>query len=148
VRFEWDEVKNEANGKKHKVSFEVASLVFDDPHLLVFIERVEDGEERWHAIGYVSGSLLFLTAVHTCLEGEVVRIVSARPEPAPKGTCMLKQFSEEELLRRPLSPEQKAEVLALMDVRDEDIDTSDIPEVKELPPGTVPGMFTADTPSG
>ena len=54
---------------------------------------------------------------------------------------MLKQFSEEELLRRPLSPEQKAEVLALMDVRDEDIDTSDIPEVKELPPGTVPGMF-------
>jgi hypothetical protein len=54
---------------------------------------------------------------------------------------MLKQFSEEELLRRPLSPEQKAEILALMGVRDEDIDTSDIPEVKELPRGTVPGLF-------
>jgi uncharacterized DUF497 family protein len=79
VRFEWDEAKNEANRKKHKVSFEVASLVFDDPHLLVFIERVEDGEERWHAIGYVSGSLLFLTVVHTYFEGEVIRIVSARP---------------------------------------------------------------------
>jgi hypothetical protein len=54
---------------------------------------------------------------------------------------MLKQFSEEEVLRRPLSPEQKAEVLALMNVRDEDIDTSDIPETKELPPGTVPRLF-------
>jgi hypothetical protein len=28
-----------------------------------------------------------------------------------------------------------------MDVRDEDIDTTDIPEVKEIPPGTVPGLF-------
>jgi hypothetical protein len=54
---------------------------------------------------------------------------------------MLKQFSEEELFRRPLSPGQKAELLALMDVRDEDIDTTDIPEVKEIPPGTVPGLF-------
>ena len=54
---------------------------------------------------------------------------------------MLKQFSEEELLRRPLSPREKAEVPALMNVRDEDIDTSDIPEVKELPRGTVPGLF-------
>jgi hypothetical protein len=36
VRFEWDEV---------------ASLVFDDPHVLVFIERIEGGAERWHATG-------------------------------------------------------------------------------------------------
>jgi hypothetical protein len=28
-----------------------------------------------------------------------------------------------------------------MDVGGEDIDTSDIPEVKEFPPGTAPGMF-------
>jgi hypothetical protein len=79
VRFEWDDAKNESNRKKHKVSFEVASLVFDDPHVLVFIERVEDGEERWHAIGYVAGSLLFLTVVHTHEEDGLVRIISARP---------------------------------------------------------------------
>jgi len=54
---------------------------------------------------------------------------------------MLKRFSEEDLLGRPLTPEQKAEVLALMNMRDEDIDTSDIPEIKEIPPGTVPGLF-------
>jgi hypothetical protein len=53
----------------------------------------------------------------------------------------LKQFSEEELFRCPLSPGQKAELLALMDVRDEDIDITDIPAVKEIPPGTVPGLL-------
>jgi len=54
---------------------------------------------------------------------------------------MLKQFSEEELLGRPLSEEQKRELLALMDQHDEDIDTSDIPEVREIPPGAVRGRF-------
>jgi hypothetical protein len=54
---------------------------------------------------------------------------------------MLKQFSESELLGRPLSEEQNTELLALMDQRDEDIDTSDIPEVRELPPGAVRGRF-------
>jgi uncharacterized DUF497 family protein len=29
--FEWDEAKNRKNQKKHDVSFETASLVFDDP---------------------------------------------------------------------------------------------------------------------
>jgi uncharacterized protein len=30
-QFDWCEVKSRANLKKHKVSFETASLVFDDP---------------------------------------------------------------------------------------------------------------------
>jgi uncharacterized protein len=30
--FEWDESKNRSNPLKHKVSFETATLVFDDPH--------------------------------------------------------------------------------------------------------------------
>jgi hypothetical protein len=54
---------------------------------------------------------------------------------------MLKQFSEEEVLRRPLSAEQKAQVMELMAVRDEDIDTSDIPEIAEIPPDAVRGLF-------
>ncbi len=54
---------------------------------------------------------------------------------------MLKQFSEHELLGKPLSEDQKKELLALMDKRDDDIDTSDIPEVLELPPNTVRGRF-------
>jgi uncharacterized DUF497 family protein len=45
------------------------------------IERIEDGEARWHAIAYVAGSLLLLTVAHTWAEKgteEVVRIISAR----------------------------------------------------------------------
>jgi uncharacterized protein len=56
-----------------------ASLVFDDPYLRLFIERIVDGEERWHAVGNISGSLLLLTVVHTYVAEEVVRIISARP---------------------------------------------------------------------
>ncbi len=31
MRFQWDEVKNRRNRRKHKISFENAKLVFDDP---------------------------------------------------------------------------------------------------------------------
>lgn len=81
MRFEWDEDKNESNRLKHGISFETAVLVFDDPNRLLFIERIEKGEERWHAIGSVKGSYFFLTVVHTYAEDEgdvLVRIISAR----------------------------------------------------------------------
>jgi uncharacterized DUF497 family protein len=81
VRFEWDEDKNDSNQRKHGISFETAALVFEDPDRLLFIERIEEGEERWHAIGSVRGSYLFITVVHTYAEEEaeaVVRIISAR----------------------------------------------------------------------
>jgi len=52
---------------------------------------------------------------------------------------MLKRFREGEILGKPLSEKQKKELLALRETRDEDIDTSDIPEVLELPAGAVRG---------
>jgi uncharacterized protein len=81
VRFEWDEEKNRINRGKHSVSFEIAVRIFEDPNVLQFVERVEGGEERWHAIGLISGSLLFLTVVHTYADDPqepIVRIISAR----------------------------------------------------------------------
>jgi hypothetical protein len=54
---------------------------------------------------------------------------------------MMKQFSEEELLRKPLSDEQEREVQALMDKPDSEIDFSDIPEIREFPAGAVRGLF-------
>jgi len=53
---------------------------------------------------------------------------------------MLKQFSEEELLGKPLSEEQKLEILALIEKGDEGIDFSDIPEIREVPSDAVRGM--------
>jgi uncharacterized DUF497 family protein len=80
IRYEWDEAKNEINRRKHLIGFETAMLVFDDPNCLEFVERIEGGEERWHAIGAVMGTIL-LTVVHTYRnEGaeEVIRVISAR----------------------------------------------------------------------
>jgi uncharacterized DUF497 family protein len=80
LRFEWDKEKDEINQKKHRMGFETAKLVFDDPHCLTFLERVEDGEERWHAIGVLDGRTM-VTVVHTYrLAGpdDIIRIVSAR----------------------------------------------------------------------
>jgi Ribonuclease toxin, BrnT, of type II toxin-antitoxin system len=51
MRYEWDENKNDSNLEKHGLSFETASLVFDDPNALSIPDRIENGEERWQTIG-------------------------------------------------------------------------------------------------
>ena len=63
-RFEWDEAKNESNKAKHGIDFETTQLVFDDPFCVSFIEGVEDGEERWHAIGMIE-DIIVIVVVHT-----------------------------------------------------------------------------------
>jgi hypothetical protein len=78
--FDWDPIKAASNRRKHGVSFETAVLVFADPNALVVRDRIENGEERWHAIGVVEG-LLMLVVAHTVREQddlEVIRIISAR----------------------------------------------------------------------
>ena len=84
MRFEWDEAKNLSNQRKHGVSFEKASTVFLDPLYVSVQDRIEDGEQRWQAIGMV-GELLILTVAHTVREEkeddtllDVFRIISAR----------------------------------------------------------------------
>ena len=59
---------------------------------------------------------------------------------------MLVQFSEEELLARPLSAEQKGRILALLKAGDDGIDFSDIPEVTEIPKDAVRGRFLCVAP--
>lgn len=66
------------------MGFETAKLVFDDPNCLTFVERFEDGEERWHAIGILDGKAM-VTVVHSYWpEGsdEIIRIISARSADA------------------------------------------------------------------
>jgi len=81
VKITWREDKNQKNKLKHRVSFEAAQLVFDDPLHLTRWDRCEDGEERWQTIGIVAGVMLLLVA-HTYEETEEnlhVHIISARP---------------------------------------------------------------------
>jgi uncharacterized DUF497 family protein len=84
IRFEWEEVKNLANQRKHGVSFEDASEIFRDPLFVSLKERIEDGEQRWQTYGKVGNRLLMMVA-HTVREEdahgatiEVIRIISAR----------------------------------------------------------------------
>jgi uncharacterized DUF497 family protein len=78
VRFEWDESKDRTNIAKHGVGFDEARRVFSDPQVIIREDRVVEGEERLHAIGYVERVLL---VVHTVREeglGAIIRIISAR----------------------------------------------------------------------
>lgn len=79
ILFEWDVRKAESNRRKHGVNFELASLVFDDPHVYYYIEGDEHGEIRWRAVGKVDRRLIFVS--YTSFEegeAEIVRIISAR----------------------------------------------------------------------
>lgn len=81
MRFEWDGNKGRANFLKHKVLFETATLVFDDPHAVTRLDTFHSEEEqRYITLGMADRrSMLFI--VHTCRfinDEETVRIISAR----------------------------------------------------------------------
>ena len=81
MRWRWDEAKNVRTRQKHKLSFEIASHVFNDP-MAVSRPDLYPYEERWQTIGMI-GQLLVLV-VHTTAEVDTItgeetgRIVSAR----------------------------------------------------------------------
>src|SRR5260370_1900886 len=53
MRYEWEEAKNLRNQRKHDgITFEIATLVFEDEHCLVYPDRIDSKtkEQRWHAI--------------------------------------------------------------------------------------------------
>jgi uncharacterized protein len=77
VDFEWDAAKAAGNRRKHGVSFEEASTVFDDPKVLVrYDEGHSDEEDRWNAAG-MSEKLRVLSVTYT-RRGSAIRIISAR----------------------------------------------------------------------
>ncbi len=77
MKFTWDENKNKRNIRDHKLSFEVAQFVYDDPLHISRQDRVENGEERWQTIGQIAGRCIILVA-HTFPGLDEVRIISAR----------------------------------------------------------------------
>jgi uncharacterized DUF497 family protein len=85
MRWTWDPGKAAANLASHRLSFETAERVFDDPLHLSKFDPHPDGD-RWQTVGLVGPVLLFV--VHTWPEedpggGEPVgRIISARKATA------------------------------------------------------------------
>jgi len=80
MRFAWDEGKSRRNLAKHKVSFETARLVFEDPFAVSVLDRIVEGEQRWQTLGLVGGMVVLLVAHSFEQEAgeEVIRIISAR----------------------------------------------------------------------
>ena len=84
----WDGNKNRVNERKHGLSFETASLVFDDP-LAVSHPDPSSDEGRWHTIGMI-GDVVVIVA-HTWPQTEpgtgieVGRIISARKATLHEG---------------------------------------------------------------
>ena len=78
MNFEWEETKAAANLRKHKVSFEEASTVFEDDLSLTGCDPDHSiGEHRFITFG-VSAKNRVLVVSHTERGGKI-RIVSARP---------------------------------------------------------------------
>ena len=80
MRFEWDAEKNRRNHAKHKIRFEIAREVFEDPWAISIRERVVEAEERWQTIGAIrEGELLLVAHTQRDEKGEeMIRIISAR----------------------------------------------------------------------
>jgi uncharacterized DUF497 family protein len=83
LRWIWDAEKNRTNRRDHKVSFEIAQLVFNDP-LAITLPDPSSEEERWRTVGSPSArTAVVVFIVHTWPEAdatgeEVGRIISAR----------------------------------------------------------------------
>ncbi len=77
MEFTWNARKNRLNRQKHRVSFDTALHVFEDPCHITAQDREVDGEPRWQTIGMVEGNVLLVA--HTVEEDSgVIRIISAR----------------------------------------------------------------------
>ena len=79
LKFEWDEEKNKLNKRKHRISFEEATAVFEDPTVVtIYDEEHSEDEDRFLVIGF-DLKTRHLAVCH-CLreDNNIVRIISAR----------------------------------------------------------------------
>jgi uncharacterized DUF497 family protein len=77
MEFEWDQEKAQSNRDKHRVSFEAAQTVFDDPLYVDFYDPDHsETENRYIIIGTSSvGNILLVSYTE---RGDIIRIISAR----------------------------------------------------------------------
>ena len=96
MRCTWNPEKADRNLRIHRVSFDMAARIFDDPNHVVtenyFIE--EEGEQRHQAIGTSGGVVLLLVVFvdRSGPEGEILHIISARKATAYEKSAYQDQF--------------------------------------------------------
>ena len=62
MRWTWDREKDRINRRKHRISFQTATMVFDDQNVLIDADPYPF-EQRWRAIGYING--MIITVIYT-----------------------------------------------------------------------------------
>ena len=79
IGFSWDDRKNIANQKKHRVSFEEAQTVFFDEHAIEYDDPDHsDSEDRYLMLGH-SYRIRVLVVSYTLRKKDTeIRIISAR----------------------------------------------------------------------
>ena len=78
IHFEWDSQKASENLKRHGITFKTACEALLDPFVRMVDMESEKGEVRETAIGLTTGWQP-LYVVYTVREGDIFRIISARP---------------------------------------------------------------------
>ena len=80
--FEWDPEKARINILKHRVSFEQAASVFQDPRALSIYDKVHsEAEDRWITMGITSNHQIIIvnhTIKHMDDNSCLIRIFSSR----------------------------------------------------------------------
>jgi len=137
VEFEWNEHKAATNRVKHRISFETATAVFNDPDEITEPSPQVHSEPRFQIIGRWYPVWLFSWCSPTEVRSRLAEIVlfrPARPRVRKGNATMSSKENEGRTVRyasTPLTPEQVAELQALAAMPDEEIDFSDIPEAGE-----------------
>jgi uncharacterized DUF497 family protein len=79
ISFSWDDRKNIANQKKHRVSFEEAQTVFFDENAIEYYDPDHSGsEDRFLMLGHSYRIRVLVVSYTLRKDGTEIRIISAR----------------------------------------------------------------------
>jgi uncharacterized DUF497 family protein len=79
IRFSWNDRKNIANQKKHRVSFEEAQTVFFDEYAIEYFDPDHsDSEDRFLMLGNSYRIRVLVVCFTLRKDGTEIRVISAR----------------------------------------------------------------------
>ena len=76
MKFEWDEDKNRANIRRHRIDFADVQPLFDGPMFVTLDTRRDYGEDRMVGIGLLGDAILVVVFVE--MAKDTIRLISAR----------------------------------------------------------------------
>ncbi|MDR3020189.1 MAG: BrnT family toxin [Treponema sp.] len=128
MNYEWDIWKNQKNLRKHKITFEQAIPVIEDPYSLsIYDEKHSKKEDRYIVIGSVNELVLFVSIIQ--IDENTVRILPQEKQKHMKRRRIMKivRYTSE---TAPKPTKEDWERTAAL--KDKDINCSDIPEVRDF----------------